>query len=68
MKTFSKLRALSKDRYLKYTAIGATFTVALSLLTSALSYVATILMVVLVAALLVKLVWEISNHVENRTN
>jgi len=68
MKTFSIFRALSKDRYLKYTAIGATLAVALSLLTSALSYVATIVMVLLIAALLVKLVWEVSNHVENRTN
>ena len=68
MKIYSKLRTLSNDRYLKYTAIAATFTVALSLLTSALSFVTTTVMVLLIAALLMKLLWEISKHVENRTH
>ena len=68
MKIYSKLRTLSNDRYLRYLAIAATFTVALSLLTSALSFVTTTVMVLMIAALLIKLLWEISKHVENRTN
>jgi len=68
MKIYSKLRTLSNDRYLRYLAIAATFTVALSLLTSALSFVATITMVLMIAALITRLLWEISKHVENRTD
>ena len=68
MKIYSKLRTVSEDRYLKYMTITATFTVALSLLTSALNFVTTTIMVLLIAALLIKLIWEVSNYVENRTN
>ena len=68
MKIYSRLRTLSKDRYLKYMTIAATLAVALSLLTSALNFVATTTMVLLIIALLIKLIWEVSNYVENRTN
>jgi hypothetical protein len=68
MTIYSRLKTLSNDRYLKYTAIATTFTVALALLTSALSFVTTTVMVLLIAALLMKLLWEISKHVENRTH
>jgi len=68
MKIYSKLRMLSKNRYLKYMTITATLTVALSLLTSALNFVATTIMVLLIVALLIKLIWEVSNYVEDRTN
>jgi predicted PurR-regulated permease PerM len=43
-------------------------TVVLSLLSSALSFVATTVMVLLIAALLIKLLWEVSNRVEKRTD
>ena len=68
MKIFSKLRTLSDDRYLKYTTIGSVFAVSLSLLTSALGFVATTLMVLMIAALLIKLLWEITTNVENSTD
>ena len=68
MKIYSKLCTGSEDRYLKYMTITATLTVVLSLLTSALNFVATTLMVLLIIALLIKLIWEVSNYVEDRTN
>jgi len=68
MKIYSKLRTLSEDSYLKYITITATLTVTLSLLTSALNFVTTTLMVLLIIALLIKLIWEVSNYVEDRTN
>ena len=68
MKIYSKLRTVSEDRYLKYMTITATLTVSLSLLTSALNFFTTTIMVLLIAALLIKLIWEVSNYVENRTN
>ena len=68
MKIYSKLRTLSKNRYLKYMTIAATLAVALSLLASALNFVATTTMVLLIIALLIKLIWEVSDCVENRTN
>ena len=68
MKIYSKLRTVAEDRYPKYLTITATLTVALSLLTSALNFVTTTIMVLLIAALLIKLIWEVSNYVENRTN
>ena len=68
MKIYSKLCTVSEDRYLKYITITATLTVALSLLTSALNFVTTTLMVLLIIALLIKLIWEVSDCVENRTN
>jgi hypothetical protein len=68
MKIFSRLKTLSNDRYVKYATVAATFTVALSLLTSALSFVTTTMMVVMVAALIIKLIWEISHYVENSTD
>ena len=48
--------------------IAATLAVALSLLASALNFVATTTMVLLIIALLIKLIWEVSDCVENRTN
>ena len=68
MKIYSKLCTVSEDRYLKYMTITATLTVVLSLLTSALNFVATTLVVLLIIALLIKLIWEVSNYVEDRTN
>lgn len=68
MKIYSRLRTLSKNRYLKYMTIAATLAVALSLLASALNFVATTTMVLLIIALLIKLIWEVSNYVEDRTN
>ena len=68
MKIYSRLRTLSKDRYLKYMTIAATLTVAMSLLTSALNFVATTIMVLLIIALLIKLIWEVSDCVESRTD
>jgi len=68
MKIYSRLKTLSTDRSLKYAAIASVCTVVLSLLTSALSFVTTTVMVLMIAALLMKLLWEISKHVENRTD
>jgi len=68
MKIYSRLKTLSTDRCLKYAAIASTVTVALSLLSSALSFVTTTVMVLLIAALLIKLLWEISSHAKNRTD
>jgi len=68
MKIYSRLQTLSNDRCLKYAAIASTVTVALSLLSSALSFVTTTVMVLLIAALLIKLLWEISSHAKNRTD
>ena len=68
MTIYSRLKTLSDDRYLKYTAIGSVFAVSLSLLTSALGFVATTLMVLMIAALLIKLLWEITTNVENSTD
>ena len=68
MKIYSRLKTLSTDRSLKYAAISSVCTVVLSLLTSALSFVTTTVMVLMIAALLMKLLWEISKHVENRTD
>jgi hypothetical protein len=68
MKIHSKLRTLSKDPSLKYMTIASVFVVALTLLISALDFVATTVMVILILALLIKLLWEISDCVENRTN
>ena len=68
MKIYSRLKNLSTDRSLKYAAIASVCTVVLSLLTSALSFVTTTVMVLMIAALLMKLLWEISKHVENRTD
>ena len=68
MTIYSRLKTLSNDRCLKYAAIATTVTVVLSLLSSALSFVATTVMVLLIAALLIKLLWEVSNRVEKRTD
>jgi len=68
MKIYSRLKTLSTDRSLKYAAIASVCTVVLSLITSALSFVTTTVMVLMIAALLMKLLWEISKHVENRTD
>ena len=68
MTIYSRLKTLSNDRCLKYAAIATTITVALSLLSSALSFVTTTVMVLLIAALLIKLLWEVSNRVEKRTD
>ena len=68
MTIYSRLKTLSNDRCLKYAAIATTITVALSLLSSALSFVATTVMVLLIAALLIKLLWEVSNRVKKRTD
>ena len=67
MTIYSRLKTLSNDRCLKYAAIATTITVALSLLSSALSFVTTTVMVVLIAALLIKLLWEISSYAQDRT-
>ena len=67
MTIYSRLKTLSNDRCLKYAAIATTITVALSLLSSALSFVTTTVMVMLVAALLIKLLWEISSYAQDRT-
>jgi len=68
MTLYSRLKTLSTDRSLKYASIASVCTVVLSLLSSALSFVATTVMVLLIAALLIKLLWEVSNRVEKRTN
>ena len=69
MTIYSKLRTLSNDRYLKYMAVGSVLAVTLSLLTSALSLVSTTAMVLVVAALIIKLIWEIANaNAKNRTD
>tara|TARA_R110002074_G_scaffold64529_3_gene154066 strand:- start:2022 stop:2231 length:210 start_codon:yes stop_codon:yes gene_type:complete len=69
MTIYSKLRTLSNDRYLKYMAVGSVLAVTLSLLTSALSLVSTTAMVLVVAALIIKLIWEITNaNAKNRTD
>lgn len=68
MKIYSRLKTLSTDRSLKYAAIASVCTVVLSLITSALSFVTTTVMVLLIAALLIKLLWEISSHAKNRTD
>jgi len=68
MKIYSRLQTLSNDRCLKYAAIASTVTVALSLLSSALSFVTTTVMVLLIAALLIKLLWEISSHAKKCTD
>ena len=67
MTIYSRLKTLSNDRCLKYAAIATTITVALSLLSSALSFVTTTIMVLLIAALLIKLLWEISSYAQDRT-
>jgi uncharacterized membrane protein len=67
MTIYSRLKTLSNDRCLKYAAIATTITVALSLLSSALSFVTTTVMVLLIAALLIKLLWEISSYAQDRT-
>jgi len=67
MTIYSRLKTLSNDRCLKYAAIATTVTVVLSLLSSALSFVTTTVMVMLVAALLIKLLWEISSYAQDRT-
>ena len=67
MTIYSRLKTLSTDRCLKYAAIATTITVALSLLSSALSFVTTTVMVLLIAALLIKLLWEISSYAQDRT-
>ncbi len=67
MTIYSRLKTLSNDRCLKYAAIATTVTVALSLLSSALSFVTTTVMVLLIAALLIKLLWEISSYAQDRT-
>ena len=66
MTIYSRLKTLSNDRCLKYAAIATTITVALSLLSSALSFVTTTIMVLLIAALLIKLLWEISSYAQDR--
>ena len=67
MTIYSRLKILSNDRCLKYAAIATTVTVVLSLLSSALSFVTTTIMVLLIAALLIKLLWEISSYAQDRT-
>jgi len=67
MTIYSRLKTLSNDRCLKYAAIATTVTVVLSLLSSALSFVTTTIMVLLIAALLIKLLWEISSYAQDRT-
>ena len=67
MTIYSRLKTLSNDRCLKYAAIATTITVALSLLSSALSFITTTVMVLLIAALLIKLLWEISSYAQDRT-
>ena len=66
MTIYSRLKTLYNDRCLKYAAIATTVTVALSLLSSALSFVTTTVMVLLIAALLIKLLWEISSYAKDR--
>ena len=67
MTIYSRLKTLSNDRCLKYAAIATTVTIVLSLLSSALSFVTTTVMVLLIAALLIKLLWEISSYAQDRT-
>ena len=67
MTIYSRLKTLSNDRSLKYASIASVCTVVLSLLSSALSFVTTTVMVLLIAALLIKLLWEISSYAKDRT-
>jgi uncharacterized membrane protein len=67
MTIYSRLKTLSNDRSLKYVSIASVCTIVLSLLSSALSFVATTVMVLLIAALLIKLLWEISSYAQDRT-
>ena len=67
MTIYSRLKTLSTDRSLKYASIASVCTVVLSLLSSALSFVTTTVMVLLIAALLIKLLWEISSYAQDRT-